>query len=344
MKKITFILIIFIGALAYITTKYSIDLLDNYNTEEKRLAKYNPSEFDASENKKYLVFVDNLLADSFDDFESAKNYAEKRNNTLIREKNKTNYIWDNYAEFLVYVDTENYSEFKDFKSAVDFANSKERAFVYFRKNSALLWTNVDKYKDSHQIKSVGQIKQMPELPRGCEVTSLAMLINYAGIKVDKMTLADKISKVPYKDGEIFFGNPNKGFVGDMYDFKKNGLGVYHAPVFQLLKEYLPNSAVDISSADFENILFFVNNNCPVWVIINSTYKELDKKYFQIWNTKEGDIKITNKEHSVLITGYDKDFVYFNDPLGATGSASISDFEKAWIQMGRQAVTVTGMSH
>ncbi|CAM4236467.1 C39 family peptidase [Lederbergia lenta] len=188
------------------------------------------------------------------------------------------------------------------------------------------------------------IEQFPELPRGCEVTSLAMLLESAGVKADKMKLAKEIRKDPakrtYKNGQIHYGNPNKGFVGNMYTFNEPGLGVYHEPIMELAENYLPGKIVNLSNQSFEELKIPLSDGRPVWVIINSQYRELEDSYFQTWHTKEGVIQITMKEHSVLITGYDKDYIYFNDPLTGKKNkkAPIKDFEKSWVQMGSHALT------
>ncbi|KAB7666808.1 C39 family peptidase [Bacillus sp. B1-b2] len=189
------------------------------------------------------------------------------------------------------------------------------------------------------------INQLPELPRGCEVTSLAMLLQYAGIDVDKMTLAEEVEKdtTPYsKNGnQIYYGNPNDGFIGDMYSLNGPGLGVYHTPIAELAEVYLPGSIVDFTGSDFEEIKKQLSNNNPVWVITNSKFKKLSDDQFRTWNTPSGEIQITYSEHSVLITGYDQDYVYFNDPLTGEKNkkAPIADFEESWVQMGSQAITI-----
>jgi uncharacterized protein YvpB len=95
----------------------------------------------------------------------------------------------------------------------------ERAFFEYKKtiikNQVLL--------------SIPPIIQFPELPRGCEVTSLPMLLRFAGVDIDKMTLAQEINKVPYQE-EGFYGNPSEGFVGNMYTYNEQGLSVYNQPI------------------------------------------------------------------------------------------------------------------
>lgn len=188
------------------------------------------------------------------------------------------------------------------------------------------------------------IKQFPELPRGCEVTSLAMLLQYKGIDTDKMTLAGEIKKnsVPLKreGGNIYWGHPNDGFIGDMYSYDNPGLGVYHKPIKELAEKYLPGEVIDLTGKEFSELMIFLSLDIPVWIITNTTYRELPKSAFEKWNTPAGEIDITYKEHSVLITGYDEKNIYFNDPINGMKNKSMNkeDFLKAWRQMGSQAVT------
>ncbi|MFD1706774.1 C39 family peptidase [Siminovitchia sediminis] len=190
------------------------------------------------------------------------------------------------------------------------------------------------------------VHQLPELPRGCEVTSLAMLLESAGTSVDKMELAEKVKKdsSPYvvKDGKVYFGNPHHGFVGDMYNFDNPGLGVYHGPIMELGETYLSGRMVNLTGESFEELKVPLSDGRPVWVIINAEYRELPDSYFEVWETASGPVKITKKEHSVLITGYDQNYVYFNDPLTGKKNkkAPINDFKKSWVQMGSQALTYT----
>lgn len=202
---------------------------------------------------------------------------------------------------------------------------------------------VIKIKASVRIKAP-IITQLPELPRGCEVTSLAMLLQHAGVPADKIELAKEIKKNPVikkvKHGKIYYGDPNEGFVGSMYTFSKPGLGVYHKPVKELAEQYLPDRVLDLTGIPFQELKIHLSDGRPVWVIINTRYKKLSKSQFETWHTSKGEIQITYREHAVLLTGYDEKYVYFNDPLSGKQNkkAPILHFEEAWVQMGKQAIT------
>ncbi|WP_436865913.1 C39 family peptidase [Bacillus fungorum] len=189
------------------------------------------------------------------------------------------------------------------------------------------------------LSNVPLIQQLPELDRGCEVTSLAMLLQYAGVSVDKMQLASEIKKVNFLDDGVR-GNPNEGFVGNIYTFSESGYGVYHGPLFQLAKKYLPNKAVDLTGKSTEELYKSVKSGQPVVMITNATFAPLDEDEFTIWETNSGDISITYNEHCVVLVGYDKEFVYIRDPLNDSLEVKVprESFEKAWLQMGSQAIS------
>lgn len=311
-------------------------------TKSNNTTKYEMKTTD--EEKEFQVFINDTFIKSFDIYKEALEFAIKNEYAAIKQKGNSVFVWDNFPPYTVFVDNYNYKEFYTYKEAVAFAKNQEKSFIYYRKDNSLIWSKVDVMKKESHIENIPVILQLPELPRGCEVTSLAMLLSYKSVKIDKLTLAKEVRKddTIYKkqDEKIHFGNPNKGFVGDMYNFKENGLGVYHKPIYELLMEYLPKSSIDITGCDFNEVLGFINNKIPVWVIINSTYDVLPESSFIKWQTPDGEIIVTYREHSVLITGYDENNIYFNDPLGIKEFAPKDKFQKAWTQMGSQAITFT----
>nr|WP_239094337.1 C39 family peptidase [Bacillus sp. B15-48] len=188
------------------------------------------------------------------------------------------------------------------------------------------------------------VQQLPELPRGCEVTSLAMLLQYAGVEADKMTLAREVKRDPAKmqviDGEIHFGNPYYGFVGDMYSFENPGLGVFVTPIEELGNNYMPGRMVNLTGTSFDSVLNYVAAGRPVWVIITSTFDVVPQAEWQTWQTEQGPIQVTRRQHSVLVTGYDSHYIYFNDPLDTEVNKKVpkENFIKGWEQYGQQALS------
>jgi uncharacterized protein YvpB len=225
-----------------------------------------------------------------------------------------------------------YASISPLKTSAEFKSDihMDRTVVVYQKEAIM--------KESILL-SVPALMQFPELPRGCEVTSLAMLLNFAGVSVDKLTLADEIPKVPYLSNGIY-GNPHQGFVGNMYTYNEPGLGVYHEVIEDLANQYLPNQIDNITGEPFSSVQKKLNDGKPVWVIVGSTYAFLPVKHWETWNTNEGEIKITRKVHSVLITGYDEKNVYFNDPffLDQNRSTDFQDFVTSWAQFGSQAIS------
>jgi uncharacterized protein YvpB len=188
------------------------------------------------------------------------------------------------------------------------------------------------------ILNVPLLKQLdaPRLYNGCEVTSLAMLLQFDGLSVTKNELATKITRVPlnYQDGTK--GNPNVGFVGNMEDGP--GLGVYHEPIFKLAKSFVNDRAEDLTKQPFSAVIDRLAAGLAVWVITTSNFAPTSE--IKTWTTPQGPVDITFKMHSVVITGYDQDSIYINDPYGGKNKkVNKESFIKAWEQMGSQAIVI-----
>ena len=271
-------------------------------------------------------------------------YKEIEDDSIVEMPDET--VEEPLGRFYVMQEEKIINHFETFEEALAFADNYDDSCVYFTETQKGIWCKEDVLSESVQI-HVNPIQQMPELARGCEVTSLAMLLNHAGLDVSKMTLAEEIAKNPipitYQNGKVYAGDMNEGFLGDIYSFQNDGLGVYHRPIYHLAQQYLGDDALNISDFDFEHIYRLLNRGYPVWIITTSTFSPLPESSFQTWYTPdETPMRVTYKEHSVLVTGYDQNNVYFNDPLSGHSKSKKQNFIAAWEQMGKQAITYTKM--
>ncbi|UOQ92430.1 C39 family peptidase [Halobacillus shinanisalinarum] len=177
----------------------------------------------------------------------------------------------------------------------------------------------------------------PRLYNGCEVTSMAMILNYFDINVTKNELAQKITYVPLTYENGLKGNPNEGFVGNMKDGP--GLSIYHGPLAEVIRNYVGDRLIDFSGSDPDKLFHYLDQGLPVWVIVTSTFGPVSS--FKTWNTPSGKMNVTFDLHSVVLTGYDKNNFYINNPYGYKNQkVNKEEFIKGWKQLGSQAIVIT----
>ena len=295
--------------------------------------------------KLYSVHVGDKILDNFETYDEALKEADLFPAANIMLSGEI--IWENYSKFYVTQNDDIIGRFEIFEEALTLANYYAYSAVSFTKTGKEIWNRDEPLQESVLI-DVKTIKQMPELARGCEVTSLAMLLSHAGLDVSKMTLAEEIVKNPIPiqriGGKVYAGDMNEGFLGNIYSFKNDGIGVYNKPIYNLAKNYLGDSVLNITEFEFDEVYRFLNKGYPVWIITTSTFSKLPESSFQTWYLPdETPMRVTYREHSVLITGYDKNYIYFNDPFSGHSKMRKKNFIEAWEQMGKQAVTYTSLT-
>lgn len=197
-----------------------------------------------------------------------------------------------------------------------------------------------KQKRERIVDKVPIISQFPELPTGCEATSIAMLLRWYGLNVSKEEVARALPKgcIPkLKDAKLYGGNPNLEFVGD--PFSKAGYGIYHGPVAGTINKYLPDKAEDITGISFEELLRVIEGGRPV--IVWATIKMAPVRISKVWYDSSGNKVVWRvPEHTVVIVGYTDTHVIVNDPWsGKRQHYPISTFKDRWQRMGKQAVTI-----
>ena len=204
-------------------------------------------------------------------------------------------------------------------------------FIYYEMESIPKVEHIEgRTTDTYCCINVDPIMQLPELPTGCEVTSLAMALNYHGYVVDKLDLWDDYLLYKTEDYPVGF----------------NGSCMWPPAIVDMINNFMMDNederiGIDKSGSYLYELLDYINRGIPSIVWVNDSYSsfiEYDGNEFYY----EGHLYQSYwGEHCIILKGYDLDkgVVIVNDPLEGEKELDIYLFEGVYNACGKYAVII-----
>jgi uncharacterized protein YvpB len=198
---------------------------------------------------------------------------------------------------------------------------------------------VEEIINTHIIDNIECILQNPELPTGCEVISLCIVLNYLGLDVDKCDLSDNyLDKISVGKGspyDYFLGNPRSS----------KSYGCYSPVIVNCANKYFEDNNIsgynvyDITGANLEALIEEINEDNPVIVWASIDMREM--YYSTTWNINGESITWKSPNHCLVLYGYDRDknIVYISDPLKGNTTYNMDIFYSRYKENNSQAIVI-----
>lgn len=211
---------------------------------------------------------------------------------------------------------------------------------------------------------VAAMSQYPELPNGCEITSLTQVLRFLGYDADKIELAENylpcedftletVSTAYYRGGKkryrtlsVAYGpDPADAFAGDPTDLY-GGYYCFAAPLAAAANAYLADqgadgAARDITGADADTLRAYLRAGQPVIVWCTLAMHEVFQSEVG-WILPDGDAYYAyGNLHCVVLDGFDEDAGTFHiaDPIYGVYSVDAALFLSRYEALGSNAVAV-----
>lgn len=194
------------------------------------------------------------------------------------------------------------------------------------------------------------IMQKPELPNGCEITSLTSALNFYGYKADKEVLSDEfLAKRPFyrSGGKLYAPHPDDAFSGDPRS--PSGFYVFAPPVVDAGNKYVESvggthEVMDITGSSREDILSYVEQGKPVviWVTLGLNPPNFNYHWY-IDDTDEYYEAVLNL-HCVVINGIKGEEFYVMDPLEGNVFYEVEAFLDSYESLGSRAIIIEEISN
>lgn len=190
------------------------------------------------------------------------------------------------------------------------------------------------------------IYQKPELPTGCEITAMTMMLQFYGYDVDKMTMAEQyLPTLPLgtwtgEDGVTYGPDLYNYFVGDPKLATGTICGA--GALVTAANAYLADAgsslqAKDMTGTPVSELYAYVSQGTPVFVCATGSMQDR-REYRDTWYTEDGRFMgWAPKDHGVVLIGYTENTVIIGDPIAGLATYDRAQFEKVYAQRGSQAV-------
>lgn len=191
------------------------------------------------------------------------------------------------------------------------------------------------------------ILQNPELPNGCEVTSLAMVLSSAGFPVGHVELYQNClptDNFSYSSGQRFGPSPEEFYVGDAAS-ATNGWYCFETPIVEAGNAWIQQNGggsrmESITGISQEDLDQYAQNGIPVIVWVTIGYAEPIYTDSFSWMLPNGTLYVPyNNLHCVVLAGAENGQYQIADPIYGWQAVSRDDFWNSFDAMGRRAVTI-----
>lgn len=204
------------------------------------------------------------------------------------------------------------------------------------------------YDDNSVYIDMENILQLPELPVGCEITALTILLRHCGFDAEKTDMALNYLPISwgnarYEGDKTYKDSFFNYFIGDPFG---KGYGCFSGAIEKAANAYIADNGggyivKNISGAHPDVLYDYLAAGIPV--LCWATDGMIEPEYYETWYDNETGEQLDwyLNEHCFVLAGFniDADLVTLNDPMKGIIDYNINKFEIRYDQMHRQAIVI-----
>ncbi len=200
--------------------------------------------------------------------------------------------------------------------------------------------------DTYTIDPFPLINQMPELPTGCEITAMTMVLNYYEFPADKVEMAVQYLPTLYSTG-IYYGEGGRRYGNDLNQYfigdptTEEGIACGTGAIVTAANAFLQDCgssvrAADLTGAGPDELYRLVSEDIPV--VVWCTIEMLDRTVEDGWYTEDGSyVDWGTWDHGAVLIGYSPHTVVIADPITGQTEYSRTQFESVFVSRGNRCV-------